>query len=80
MKRDELLPQAIEIVRSDGKTNVICWVAVTEQTPEIGQWLLVYAPSGRYIAWYNGYQFEDRADCIIEEVTHWMKIPEPPCI
>jgi hypothetical protein len=54
-------------------------VAVSENKPEVGQWLLVYAPSGRHIAWYNGFQFEDRADYNIEGVTHWMQIPEPPC-
>lgn len=62
------------------QTDVVCWVAVSKTKPEIGQWLLVYAPTGRHIAWYNGYQFEDRADYDIEGVTHWMKIPEPPCI
>jgi len=58
---------------------VMHWVAVSENKPEVGQWLLVYAPSGRHIAWYNGFQFEDRADYNIEGVTHWMQIPEPPC-
>lgn len=58
---------------------VMCWVAVSENKPEVGQWLLVCASSGRYIAWYNGLQFEDRAGYNIEGVTHWMQIPEPPC-
>jgi len=61
------------------KLPVMCWVAVSENKPEEGQWLLVYASSGRHIAWYNGFQFEDRADYNIEGVTHWMQIPEPPC-
>lgn len=63
----------------DSKLPVMCWVAVTENKPKAGQWLLVYASSGRHIAWYNGFQFEDRADYNIEGVTHWMQIPEPPC-
>lgn len=58
---------------------VMHWAAVSETKPEIGQWLLVYAPTGRHIAWYNGFQFDDRADYNIEGVTHWMQIPEPPC-
>lgn len=60
------------------QTDVMCWVALSETKPEIGQWLLVYAPSGRHIAWYNGYQFEDRANYNIKGVTHWMQFPEPP--
>lgn len=64
----------------DSKLPIICWVAISETKPEIGQWLLVYALSGRHIAWYNGHQFEDRGDYNIEGVTHWMQIPEPPCI
>lgn len=67
-------------VCNDAKMPVICWVAISELKPDVGQWLLVYAPSGRHIAWYNGYQFEDRADYNIEGVTHWMQIPEPPSI
>ena len=63
----------------DAKLPVMHWVAVSENKPDAGQWLLVYAPSGRHIAWYNGFQFEDRADYNIKGVTHWMQIPEPPC-
>lgn len=57
---------------------VMHWVAFSETKPETGQWLLVSAPTGRHIAWYNGFQFEDRAGYNIENVTHWMQIPEPP--
>lgn len=63
----------------NAKLPVMCWVAISENKPEAGQWLLVYASSGRHIAWYNGFQFEDRAGYNIEGVTHWMQIPEPPC-
>lgn len=66
--------------KHNAKLPVMCWVAVSENKPEVGQWLLVYASSGRHIAWYNGFQFEDRADYNIEGVTHWMQIPEPPCL
>lgn len=55
------------------------WIPVEEKLPEVGQWLLVYARSGRHIAWFNGFLFEDRAEYNIEGITHWMHIPKPPC-
>ena len=62
-----------------GKPVVSGWVAVAETLPSVGQWLLVFAKeSGRHIAWYNGYQWEDREDYNITGVSHWMSIPEPP--
>ena len=60
-----------------GREIELRWVAVLETKPEVGQWLLVYAPTGRHIAWYDGYSFQDRG---VRNVTHWMQIPEPPCI
>lgn len=61
------------------KPVVSGWVAVADELPSIGQWLLAFSEkSGRHLAWYSGYQWEDIADYNISGVTHWMSIPEPP--
>ncbi|PKP01820.1 MAG: hypothetical protein CVU11_14080 [Bacteroidetes bacterium HGW-Bacteroidetes-6] len=70
--QDEIIDKWQKIISSYNN-----WILLSDKKPEAGQWLLVYAPSGRHIAWYNGFQFEDRADYNIEGVTHWMHIPKP---
>lgn len=69
-----------EIIKEAQKVSGLHWIAISEHKPVAGQWLLVYAPSGRHIAWYNGHKFDDRAKYNIAGVTHWMQIPEPNCL
>ncbi len=57
------------------------WISVDERLPEIGMYLIA---TGRYleevpVGWYDGscwsWGFDDAE---IDDVTHWMPLPEPP--
>ena len=60
------------------------WVSVKDRLPEHvrGNYLIllggeIYAAKWEYDEWNEKYAF--RIDCqIVPNVTHWMKVPEPP--
>ena len=60
------------------------WVSIKDRLPEHvrGNYLIllggeIYAAKWEYDEWNEKYAF--RIDCqIVPNVTHWMKVPEPP--
>lgn len=60
------------------------WISVKDRLPEHvrGNYLIllsgeIYAAKWEYDEWNEKYAF--RIDCqIVPNVTHWMKVPEPP--
>lgn len=66
------------------ETNVPKWVSVKDALPEHvqGNYLIllggeIYAAKWEYDEWNEKYAF--RINCqIVPNVTHWMKVPEPP--
>lgn len=54
------------------------WISVKEREPERLQRALVYSPAGNRIASgvYTEVGFITKT--AIGEITHWMKVPEPP--
>ena len=67
-----------------GLDNVISWVAVEEKMPESGQCVLLYSPKsgvgeGAWIS-AKGHFEQWRWNAILTNVSHWMPMPEPPCL
>ncbi len=63
---------------------VISWVAVEEKMPESGQCVLLYSPKsgvgeGAWIS-AKGHFEQWRWNAILTNVSHWMPMPEPPCL
>lgn len=63
---------------------VINWVAVEEKMPESGQCVLLYSKDGgvaegAYLS-SKGHFEQWRWNAILTNVSHWMPIPEPPCL
>lgn len=60
------------------------WVDVDDGFPEIGEPLLAYYRGDVYHCWWDdsasmmGDWFDRKNGFIIENVTHWMPLPEPP--
>ena len=69
---------------TDLEAKVPKWVSVKDRLPEHvrGNYLIllsgeIYAAEWEYDEWNEKYAF--RIDCqIVPNVTHWMKVPEPP--
>jgi len=64
--------------------DVISWVAVEEKMPESGQCVLLYSPKsgvgeGAWIS-AKGHFEQWRWNSILTNVSHWMPMPEPPCL
>ena len=55
------------------------WIPVTERLPEVWKDALVYRADGNFSIEFrclsDGWSFDND---IMEEVTHWMPLPEPP--
>ena len=67
-----------------GISDVISWVAVEEKMPESGQCVLLYSPKsgvgeGAWIS-AKGHFEQWRWNSILTNVSHWMPMPEPPCL
>ena len=66
------------------ETKALKWVSVKDRLPEHvrGNYLIllsgeIYAAKWEYDEWNEKYAF--RINCqIVPNVTHWMKVPEPP--
>lgn len=62
----------------------IHWVDITEKMPESGFCVLLYSKSGGVAegAWINdkGHFVQWRWSSIINDVTHWAELPEPPYV
>ena len=87
----EAFKLCIDIMLNDAR-NCICeleakvpkWVSVKDRLPEHvrGNYLIllsgeIYAAKWEYDEWNEKYAF--RINCqIVPNVTHWMKVPEPP--
>ena len=55
------------------------WIPVTERLPEERKWVLIYTEIGRTLvaAWY-GDGWGTTSFVALNNVTHWMPLPEPP--
>jgi len=53
------------------------WIPVGERMPEMGERVVVRYFCGRAIAELTSGGFHD-ADGAIHDVTHWVRLPEPP--
>ena len=58
------------------------WIPVTERLPEKNTSVLAYLESGRCVLFYDRYGFceidEYGQDRAVDDVTHWMPLPQPP--
>ena len=66
------------------KPAVISWVAVEKKMPESGECVLLYSPKsgvgeGAWIS-AKGHFEQWRWNAILTNVSHWMPMPEPPCL
>jgi hypothetical protein len=66
------------------KPAVISWVAVEDKMPESGQCVLLYSTKsgvgeGAWIS-AKGHFEQWRWNTILTNVSHWMPMPEPPCL
>jgi hypothetical protein len=59
---------------------VISWVAVSERLPKIGEITDVYISSGYRVTNYKWEDYDLQSSFMPHEITHWIKIPEPPCL
>ena len=65
-------------------TDVMRWVAVEEKMPESGQCVLLYSQKSGVGegAWIiaKGHFEQWRWNAIVTNVSHWMPMPNPPCL
>jgi hypothetical protein len=61
------------------QTAVISWVATSERLPEIGETTDIYITSGYRVTNYKWEDYDLQSIFMPHEITHWIKIPEPPC-
>ncbi len=66
------------------------WISVKERLPEVGNMVLIFYDGQPVIAmfrksehcsgWFEGYchMCEDSETYYLDDVTHWMPLPEPP--
>ena len=63
---------------------VIRWVAVEDKMPPSGQCVLLYSKKSGVAegAWLEakGHFEQWRWSAIMTNVSHWMELPEPPCV
>jgi hypothetical protein len=62
------------------QTDVISWVAVSERLPEIGETTDIYISSGYRVTNYKWEDYDLQSSFMPHEITHWIPIPEPPCL
>jgi hypothetical protein len=60
--------------------DVIRWVAVSELLPEIGKITDIYISSGHRVTNYRWEVWDLQNSFMPHEITHWISIPEPPCL
>ena len=57
------------------------WICVDEKLPPHNDDVLVYVPTdGSFRAWYDHGTWLSHENHIVNKVTHWMPMPEPPQI
>lgn len=58
------------------------WISVNGKLPPEGMVVIAFSPQGVFPAYYESYSHKDFAWWIdgkpVCNVTHWMKLPEPP--
>jgi len=60
------------------------WISVNDKLPNDGEHVLIYSRKSIYIKLYeNNIFYDGDTYCycpvgLIEEVSHWMPLPEPP--
>lgn len=59
---------------------VISWVAVSERLPKIGEVTDVYISDGHRVTNYTWESNDLQSAFMPHEITHWISIPEPPCL
>ena len=59
---------------------VIRWVAVSERLPKIGERTDVYISAGHRVTNYKWEDYDLQSAFMPHEITHWIAIPEPPCL
>jgi hypothetical protein len=62
------------------QTAVISWVAVSERLPKIGEVTDVYISIGHRVTNYKWEDYDLQSSFMPHEITHWIPIPEPPCL
>jgi hypothetical protein len=62
------------------KADVMRWVAVSERLPKIGEVTDVYISIGHRVTNYKWEDYDLQSSFMPHEITHWIPIPEPPCL
>jgi len=66
------------------KPVIIQWVAIAEKMPDSDKCILISSNLGGVAegAWNENKQYFEqwRWSAIINDVTHWAELPEPPCV
>lgn len=65
---------------NDFIADVISWVAVSERLPEIGTTTDVYITACHRVTNYTWESHDLQSSFMPHEITHWIAIPEPPCL
>jgi hypothetical protein len=91
MDKHTATEQAYKRGYEDGKQDAMKWIPVTERLPEKGGRYLALTPGylkgfDQYDAWLIYYHPESDfydtypqwGDIPMDDVTHWMPLPEPP--
>jgi hypothetical protein len=58
------------------------WIKISDKMPNSGDCVLLYSKAGgvsegAYIGLKKHFE-QWRWDCVLQNVTHWMPLPEPP--
>jgi len=59
---------------------VMQWVAVSERLPKIGEKTDVFISAGHRVTNYTWEDYDLQSSFMPHEITHWILIPDPPCV
>ena len=56
------------------------WVAVSERLPKIGEKTDIFISAGHRVTNYTWEDYDLQSGFMPHEITHWILIPDPPCV
>ena len=78
-EQEKLIQATIDATkRALSIANVMCWVAVSERTPENNDLCLCSTEYGYSFRYWKGNHFEGEHVANEAKVTHWMYAPKSP--
>ena len=80
-RKEDIVDRIMELLATDNNVGDK-WISVKDRLPENGQYAVLFDEKERYMGmgefrgtfWYDS----NHQKCGLDEVTHWMPLPEPP--